>query len=225
MMLKRAPVLSAVAVIAFAPALSVAQTKISGLPAGSAVSATDVFPATQGSCPSSCVTGGVTGAQLKTWAQSGLSASSLSNGTTGSGAVVLATSPSLTTPSLGVATVTTIAGAHALSSITAGATAQIGTGGTAVCATSHACTSLSGEITLTLGTGTLSAGTLFTMNFADTRTNIPNCLVQGQNTTAGAGLNSNQFTRAPTTTTLAVASDVVLTASQTLTFDYECGGN
>lgn len=216
------------AALAFAPAVVLAQTKVSNLPAASAVSSTDVFPASQG-CTGSppaaacAATAGVTGAQLKTFAQSGLSASSLSNGVTGSGAVVLATSPALATPQLGVAKATTLAGL-AITSITAGATAQIGTGGAAVCATSHVCDSLSGEITLTTGTGSLTAGTLFMVNFANTRTNIPNCVVVGRLATAGVG--SQTLLMTPTTGTLAVASATSgLAASTVFTYDYICSGS
>ena len=165
--------------------------KISGLPTGSAVSATDVVPATQGTCPSACATDGVTAAQIKTFTS---------------------TAP----------TFNTFAGLHAVTSITAGATAQIGTGGTVVCATSHICDSISGELTVTTGTGTLSVGTIFTVNFADTRTNIPNCVVSNYSTgTPGSSINSH--TDVETVSTL--ADTTVLTASNTYTVRYICGGN
>lgn len=220
--MKRISALLAASALSFAPVAAPAQSKISALPAGSAVSATDVFPATQGACPGSCATNGVTGAQLKTWAQSGLSAGSLSNGTTGSGAVVLASSPSLATPTLGVATATTLGGAHAISSITLGSGSQVGAGATAVCATSHVCDSLSGEVTLTTGTGTLAAGLVFTVVFADTRSNIPNCVV-GNFMKAGPVFGvSVAWTE--TTSTVAVTSASALAASTAYNVDYVCGG-
>jgi hypothetical protein len=120
------------------------------------------------------------------------------------------------------AVVSTLAGKNALSSITAGATAQIGTGGTAVCAASHVCDSLSGEIALTTGTGTLAAGTLFTLNFADTRTNLTNCVVV-QNTQAGVGALS-KLLWTPTTTTLAFGAGAAAVASTAYVFDYFCPG-
>jgi hypothetical protein len=134
--------------------------------------------------------------------------------------VVLATSPALVTPQLGVAKATTLAGQHAVTSITAGAAAQIGTGGTVVCAASHVCDSLSGELTITTGAGTLSQGAIFTVNFADTRTNIPNCVVD--NLTTGV-TSVNVHPHSETTSTLAVQS--TLAASTTYTADYICGGN
>lgn len=187
-------ILSAIAAVSAAliagPAMA-GNVKISGLPTGSAVSATDVVPATQGTCPSACATDGVTAAQIKTFTS---------------------TAP----------TFNTFAGLHAVTSITAGATAQIGTGGTVVCATSHICDSISGELTVTTGTGTLSVGTIFTVNFADTRTNIPNCVVSNYSTgTPGSSINSH--TDVETVSTL--ADTTVLTASNTYTVRYICGGN
>jgi hypothetical protein len=163
--------------------------KISGLPAGSAVSSTDVIPATQGTCPSSCATNGVSAAQLKTFTS---------------------TAP----------TFNTFAGLHAVTSITAGATAQIGTGGTVVCASSHVCDSISGELTITTGSGTLAAGTIFTVNFADTRTNIPDCVVDVFQT---GSTSTNSHEKVETTTSLAVST--TLSASTTYTTDYVCAGN
>lgn len=58
--------------LALASVAHAGDVKISGLPAASAVSSTDTFPVTQGTCPSSCTTNGASGAQVKTWAQSGL---------------------------------------------------------------------------------------------------------------------------------------------------------
>jgi hypothetical protein len=190
------------ATLAFALALpaAAAPVKISALPSASAVSATDVFPVTQGTCPGSCATNGATGAQLKTWVEA---------------------SPTLTTPQLGVATVTTLGGKNAITSITLGATGQVGSGATAVCAASHACTSLSGEITLTTGTGSLTAGTLFTINFADTRANAPNCALSP----AQGGGTVKSVVWSETTATAAVTGVVALVASTAYTVDYVCGGN
>lgn len=165
--------------------------KVSGLPPASPVSATDVFPATQGTCPSSCATNGVTGAQLKTF---------------------VTTAPA----------VTTIGGLNPVSSITAGATAQIGAGGTVVCAASHVCDSVSGELTVTTGTGSFSAGTIFTVNFADTRTHIPNCAV-GSFGIGSGGTSVNSRTLTETTSSLAVQS--TLAASTTYAIDYVCMGD
>lgn len=142
-------------------------------------------------------------------------ASGLSNGTTGSGAVALATSPALTSP-----TVTTIAGQHAISSITLGSSAQVGAGATVACAASHVCDSFSGVITLTTGTGSLSSGVLYTVNFADTRTNLANCAIS-QNALSGVNLSGLNWT--PTTSAVAVSGTAA--ASSTYTETYVCGGN
>jgi hypothetical protein len=70
--------------LAVAPAAALAQdTKLSNLPAAAAVSSTDVIPGSQGCTgappTAGCtVTAGITGAQLQTWAQSGLTFGSLS---------------------------------------------------------------------------------------------------------------------------------------------------
>lgn len=228
MILRRTLALTTAAALALAPAAALAQTKVSNLPAASAVSGTDVFPASQGctGSPPTAVcsaTNGVTGTQLQTWAQSGLSASSLSNGVSGSGNVVLATSPSLVTPNLGVAKATLLAGKNAVSSFTLGAAGQVGSGASIACASSHVCDSLSGEVALTTGTGTLAAGTLFTINFADTRTNLANCLV-AENTQGSAGAVGKMLWT-PTVSTLVVGyGGAAISASTAYTFDYVCPG-
>ena len=93
MILKRALALATAAALALAPTLAHAQSKVSHLPAGSAVASTDLVPMSQsctGSPPTATctATNAVTGAQLKTWAQTGLatvatsgSASDLTTGT------------------------------------------------------------------------------------------------------------------------------------------------
>jgi len=187
--------LSVVALLA-PPAFAQTNTKVGNLPAASAVSSTDVFPGSQG-CTAAPPSAGCT-------ATDGVTAAQIKTFTS--------TAP----------TFNTYAGLHAVTSITAGATAQLGTGGTVVCTTSHVCDSLSGELTITTGTGTLAAGTIFTINFADTRTNIPNCVVSNYGTsTAGSSINSHTDTE--TTNTLASAS--TLSASNTYTVRYSCGGN
>src|SRR6185312_4291562 len=167
------------------------------------------------------ITGALKGNGAGVVSQAG--AADLSNGVSGSGAVVLATSPTLTTPTLGVATVTTLAGKNAISSITLGAAAQVGTGATAVCNTGHVCDSVSGEVLLTTGTGTLSAGLIYTINFADTRAGSPNCVVSIVQK-AGPAFGTNPLSTT-TTSSLSVTGIAALTASTAYTEDYICGGN
>lgn len=109
--------------------------------------------------------------------------------------------------------------APVITGITAGAAAQIGTGGTTVCAALHVCDSYSGEVTIAAGTGSPTAGTLFTVNFSNARTNKPNCVVQ-----ISGGVTFLAPSQTETTTTLAVAVGVGLTASTNYTVDYHCGG-
>lgn len=251
MILKRFAAASTAIALALAPTLAAAQTKISNLPAASTIAATDVVPISQscsGSPPTAAcaATNAATAAQLKTWAQTGIStvagavksngsgtygqagAADLSNGVTGSGSVVLSSSPTLVTPQLGVAKATTLAGKNAVSSFTAGATAQIGAGATVVCASGYVCDSLSGTITLTTGTGSLSAGTTaapdFTVNFADTRSAKPSCIVSPFIISGGAS-SLNSILHTETTSTLVAASAGALTASSAYTTSYVCGGN
>lgn len=186
--------LSVVALLA-PPAFAQTNTKVGNLPAASAVSSTDVFPGSQG-CTAAPPSAGCT-------ATDGVTAAQIKTFTS--------TAP----------TFNTFAGLHAVTSITAGATAQLGTGGTVVCATSHVCDGLSGELTITTGTGTLAAGTIFTVNFADTRANPPNCVVN-KPSTATASDNAAWST---TTSTLVVGVQSALTASTTYTSDYVCAGN
>jgi hypothetical protein len=186
--------LSALALLA-PPAFAQTNTKVGNLPAASAVSSTDVFPGSQG-CTAAPPSAGCT-------ATDGVTAAQIKTFTS--------TSP----------TFNTFAGLHAVSSITAGSTSVIGTGGTVVCATSHVCDSLSGELTITTGTGTLAAGTIATVNFADTRTNIANC-VWSKPSTATASVNA---TWSATTSTAVLGDQSAMTASTTYTSDYVCGGN
>ncbi|HWF77951.1 MAG TPA: hypothetical protein VN694_12330 [Caulobacteraceae bacterium] len=199
-MLKHILALTTAAALALAPTFALAQTKVSHLPAGSAVASTDLVPMSQ-SCsgsPPTATCGATNGVQMS--------------------AVKTFTS---TAPQFN-----TFAGQHAVTSITAGATAQVGTGATAVCATGYVCDSLSGAITLTTGTGTLSAGSTaapdFTVNFADTRTNKPNCVVGPF--LVGAS-SQNSIVHAETTSSVAIASATALAASSTYTSSYVCFGN
>lgn len=89
MKLRRVVALPTAAALAFAPVLAGAQTKVSHLPAGSAVAASDLAPMSQsctGSPPTATcgATNAVTGAQLKAWAQSGLAASATTDTTNAS---------------------------------------------------------------------------------------------------------------------------------------------
>lgn len=103
--------------------------------------------------------------------------------------------------------------------IAAGASGQVGTGATVACATSHVCDQISGEITLTTGTGSLSAGTIATITFPVTRTNMPNCITRivGGTTYLGEGGVEN-------TSGVTFSAAVALSASTTYTLKYICGG-
>jgi hypothetical protein len=83
---RRALALSAAVALALGPIPALAQTKVSHLPAGSAVAAADLVPMSQsctGSPPTATctATNAVSGTQLKTWAQSGLAASATTDTT------------------------------------------------------------------------------------------------------------------------------------------------
>jgi hypothetical protein len=186
--------LSAVALLA-PPAFAQTNTKVGDLPAASAVNSTDVFPGSQG-CTASPPSAGCT-------ATNGVTAAQIKTFTSAA------------------PTFNTFAGLHAVTSITAGSTSVIGTGGTVVCAASHVCDSLSGELTIATGTGTLAAGTIATVTFADTRTNLPSCVVNKPSTSTG----SVNATWSETTSTLVVGGQSALTASTTYTSDYVCAGN
>src|SRR6185312_3031406 len=199
----------------------VAAGTITGVTAGAGMSGGGTSGNVTLTAGSAAVTGAVKSNGSGTYGQA--AASDLSNGVTGSGAVVLAASPTLTTPQLGVATVTTLAGKNAISSITLGAAAQVGTGATAVCNTGHVCDSVSGEVLLTTGTGTLSAGLIYTINFADTRANAPNCVVSIIEK-SGPAFGTNPLSTT-TTSSLSVTGIAALTASTAYTEDYICGGD
>ena len=86
-----------------------------------------------------------------------LAASDLSNGVTGSGSVVLATSPALVTPALGAATATTINGV----TITGAGTLNIPTGASLIRSGGHSLTLTTAATTnLTIPSGTRTAVTL-----------------------------------------------------------------
>lgn len=96
-----------------------------------------------------------------------LAASALSNGTTGSGSVVLATSPTLVTPALGVASATTI-NKLAITAPATGSTLAVADGKTLTCSNTLTLAGTDGS-TLNVGAG----GTLGASAFTDT-TNASN---------------------------------------------------
>jgi hypothetical protein len=103
--------------------------------------------------------------------------------------------------------------------IAPGASGQVGTGATAVCTTSYVCDSYSGTITLTTGTGVLTAGTIATVTFPNTRTNKPSCAVDIEGgSTFLAGSHS------ATTSVLTYTDGVAVTVSTVYTLTYVCGG-
>ena len=163
-----------------------------------------------------------------------LAASDLSNGTTGSGGVVLATSPTLTTPNIGVASGTSFNSITGLSSTTPGAnsgTGSVGTG-TTVARADHvhpttglgltsgtlaqfaATTSaqLAGVISDETGSGALVFGTSPTLT-TPTIAKLANLTTNGfVKTSAGDG-------------TLSVDTNTYLTSNQTITLSGDVSGS
>ena len=165
-----------------------------------------------------------------------ISAANLSNGTTGSNAVVLATSPSLTTPTLGVATATsinkvtitapvtsatlTIANGKTLTANntltftgTDASSVAFGTGGTVAytankLSTFAATTSaeLAGVITNETGSGSLVFAT------------SPTLVTPVLGVATATSINKVAITAPATSATLTIANGKTLTASNTLTF-------
>jgi hypothetical protein len=101
------PAACALLCASFAPPAALAQSvSPSGLAPGAAVSSSDVFIADQGTCPAgppTCNTLGITGAQLQTWARSGLAAVAVSGSASdlASGTLPAARLPAPTGSSLG----------------------------------------------------------------------------------------------------------------------------
>jgi hypothetical protein len=96
-----------------------------------------------------------------------------------------------------------------------------GTGSTFVCTGSHICDSVSGSGTLTTGTS-LTTGTLGTLTFPSTRTNMANCIVDVLQTGVGR-VTTTTWTESTTAVTL--TANTALTASTAYTVKYWCGGN
>jgi hypothetical protein len=135
---------------------------------------------------------------------------------TGSGSVVLATSPALTTP-----TTNSIAGTGTATFAAGGAAGS--SPGTPTCTTSHVCDSMSGTISFTVGTST-TTGSLLTVTTGVTRTNQPNCH-------GAVYLAASPYTALPvrltyTTTTIVFNVGTAPTASTAYELVYAgCGGN
>jgi len=153
------------------------------------------------------------------------------NGTTGSGTGGMlvengGSSPSavLTVTGSGNTTATGfIAGRFMIGTGTMGLAtgAAAGTSPTIACATSHVCDGVSGTVTLTTGTSP-TTGTLATLTFPNTHTNMANCIVNVLQ--SGVGQVSTA-TWSESTTALTVTANAALTASTAYSVKYWCGGN
>lgn len=108
------------------------------------------------------------------------------------------------------------------SAMTIAAGAAAGTSPTVACATSHTCTGAQGTFTITTGTSP-TTGTLATLSFPNTHTNLADC--PADLFLPGTGRVSN-WEETLTTTTLVIKIDTTaLAASTAYTFTYWCGGN
>jgi hypothetical protein len=111
-------------------------------------------------------------------------------------------------------------GLHTVTSITPGSASVIGTGGTIACGSGVHCDSVSGDLALTTGTGSLSQGQMVSITFADTRLNVPTCVVELY---GGTGTFPN-LTKVTSATSLAISVGSVLTTSTNYSIDYICSG-
>jgi hypothetical protein len=131
-----------------------------------------------------------------------IAASNLSNGTTGSGNIVLATSPSLVTPTIGVATATSV-NKVAITAPASSATLTLANSSTFATSGAHATTlTTSGTTNLTLPT----AGTLVTLAGSETLTNktinLTNNTLTGTTAQFNTALSDDNFATLTGTETL-----------------------
>lgn len=147
-----------------------------------------------------------------------LAASDLSNGTTGSGAVVLATSPSLVTPSLGAATATSV-NKVAITAPAAAATLTIADGKTLTASNSLSLSgtdgkqlALAGSLTVGADTSVAGGGTLALGGFTLTVPATGTAVLTSRTVTEGAGLAGNTYDLSADRT-LALGTPSTLTTS------------
>lgn len=193
---------------------------------------------------------GMTAGQIPVAATATSVTSSL--GTTGTGNVVRATSPTIATPNLQSPVITTLItgpGAFAVdgsgnvtgasfysagpatgiaglgtTTFTLGASGQVGSGASsATCSSSVVCDSFSGTLGFTSGTGSFSTGTILTVNLPGTRTNVPTCIVTVR---AGATYLAEDATAVNSagTVTIPITVGVALSASTAYHLKYLCDG-
>lgn len=174
-----------------------------------------------------------------------IAASDLSNGTTGSGSVVLATSPTLTTPAIGAATATSLAATGAAGVVVRAAATQDGValvgraGGTSSYEVTITPTTLAADRTLTLpdASGTVAL-TVNHLGVFGSTTSAQLAGIMSDETGSGAlvfatspslttpnigvatatSVNKVAITAPATSATLTIADGKTLTASNTLTF-------
>jgi len=96
-----------------------------------------------------------------------------------------------------------------------------GTSPSIACTTSHICDGVSGTATLTTGTS-LTTGTLATLTFPNSHTNMANCIVDVIQSGVGRVTTA---TWSESTTALTLTANTALTASTAYTVKYWCGGN
>jgi hypothetical protein len=112
-------------------------------------------------------------------------------------------------------------GAGTIPTAVLGSATIVGSGATIACTASHDCDDFSGSYTLTTGTGiSANLAAIFTVHFALTRSNIPNCTYE----VVSAGLISDNIILGADTFTINFASSVNLGPSTTYIFTYICGG-
>jgi hypothetical protein len=152
------------------------------------------------------------------------SAEGLTNGVTGAGAVVLATSPSISGPTIsGIQTNT----GHVVSNGTALGCGDLAFGTGA--GTSPTCTSVTGDdrryrVSFSTGTAPATGAVIFTVTFKSAYGATPFCALTPETSTGAAKINALFLT--PTTTTLALALSTigVLVASTAYVFTFQCIG-
>jgi hypothetical protein len=99
--------------------------------------------------------------------------------------------------------------------------AAAGTGPAIACAASHVCDGVSGTVTVTTGTSP-ATGTLATLSFPNTHTNMANCIVDVLQSGIGRVTTA---TWTESTTAVTLTANAALTASTAYTVKYWCGGN